>query len=90
MNRRLKRFVAKDSGCFIVAGNKGSGKSTTLALFSEVYQKLGYKVFCQYPTKNTYQIPMSTVRINGVDRSVIDKQWLYNLTSDRPQKKELK
>lgn len=78
MNRGLKKFCAKDSGCFIVAGNKGAGKSTTLALFATVYKKLGYKVFCQYPTKGTYQIPMSTIRINGVDRSVVDKQWLYS------------
>lgn len=77
MNGRIKRFITADSGCFIVAGDKGSGKSTTLALFADVYQKLGYKVFCQYPYKDCYQIPMVKVNINGTERSNVDKTWLY-------------
>ena len=69
LNGRIKRFISADSGCFIVAGDKGSGKSTTLALFADVYSKLGYKVFCQYPYKDCYQIPMVKVNINGTEQA---------------------
>lgn len=78
MNRRLEKFCAKDSGCFIVAGDKGAGKSTTLALFAKVYKNLGYKIFSQYPTKGAYQIPMVKKKIGNVYRSVVDKDWLYS------------
>ena len=77
MNGSFKKFIAKDSGCFIVAGNRGAGKSTSLACFSEVYSKLGYKVFTQYPIKGSYQIPMVKKKIGNVYRSVVDKEWLY-------------
>lgn len=79
MNRRLKKFVAKDSGCFILAGDRGAGKSTTLALFADVYKKLGYRVFCQYPYKGCYQIPMVEVNIKGVKRLCVSKDWLYSV-----------
>lgn len=77
MNGRFKKFIAKDSGCFIVAGNRGAGKSTSLACFFDVYSKLGYKVFTQYPIKGAYQIPMVKKKIGYVYRSVVDKEWLY-------------
>ena len=70
-NGSIRKFIAVDSGCFILAGDRGVGKSSSLAIFAEVYKKMGYKVFCQYPYKGCYQIPMIKTNINGVTRSNI-------------------
>lgn len=78
-NGSIRKFIAgHDSGCFILAGDRGAGKSSSLAIFAEVYKKLGYKVFCQYPYYGTYQIPMIKTNINGIERSNVDKNWLYS------------
>ena len=70
--------MAVDNGVFVIHGNRGAGKSTTLAAFKEAYEGTGYKVFTQYPIKGTYQIPMVQKKIGNVYRSVVDKEWLYS------------
>lgn len=77
-NGSIRKFIARDSGCFVLTGDKGAGKSSSLAIFSQVYRSMGYKVFCQYPYFGCFQIPMVKTNINGVMRSNVDKNWLYS------------
>lgn len=76
LNRRLKRH-SLEPYCTIITGDRGTGKSSVFALIAEEYMKLGYKVYCQYPYKGVYQIPMSKKLINGVEKADVDKKWLY-------------
>ena len=76
LNKKLKRHVTEPY-CTIITGDRGTGKSSVFALIAEEYLKLGYKVYCQYPYKGVYQIPMKKTLINGVYKADVDKQWLY-------------
>lgn len=77
MGKRLTRHLLGTS-CGIITGDRGSGKSTLFAYIVDAYQKEGYSVYCQYPYKGCYQIPMVSSFINGVERYDIDKEWLYS------------
>lgn len=76
MNGRLKRHI-RQSNCTIIAGDRGAGKSCLLAFYADEFNKLGYKVYCQYPYKDCYRIPMVETNVNGVIRHNVDKNWLY-------------
>lgn len=76
MNRKLKNIVF-ESSCSIYIGDRGSGKSCLMALTCEVFQKKGYKVFCNYPYKNSFQIPYKTIPSKYGDKVVLDKEFLY-------------
>lgn len=76
MNGKLKRLVF-DPSCSLYIGDRGSGKSTLMALANKTFQDRGYKVYCQYPYKGAYQIPMVQKRIKGVNKYLLDKEWLY-------------
>lgn len=76
LNRRIKKHCLEPF-CTIITGDRGTGKSSVFALIAEEYMKLGYKVYCQYPYKGVYQIPMTKKLINGVEKADVDKKWLY-------------
>lgn len=76
LNRRIKKHCLEPF-CTIITGDRGTGKSSVFALIAEQYLKLGYKVYCQYPYKGVYQIPMTKKLINGVEKADVNKNWLY-------------
>ncbi len=77
-NRKLKRHCFDGSVLFI-HGNRGSGKSTVMALICEQALKQGRKVYCQYPYEGAYIIPSVVSEDKmGIKRLDIDKQWLYS------------
>ena len=47
--------------CVIVTGDRGVGKSTLFALIVEAAKKEGLDVFCQFPYKDCYQIPLTYI-----------------------------
>lgn len=77
MGKRLTRHLLGTT-CGIVTGDKGAGKSTLFAYIVDAYQNEGYPVYCQYPYKGCYQIPMTHSTVNGVERYDVDKEWLYS------------
>lgn len=76
-NRRLANHVLEPY-CTIVTGDRGSGKSTFFALVVEAASKAGLKVFCQFPYKDCYNIPLAEVYKKGYSYLDIDKDWLYS------------
>ena len=76
LNKRIKKHCLEPY-CTIITGDRGTGKSSVFALIADEYIKLGYKVYCQYPYKGVYQIPMTKKLINGVENADVDKKWLY-------------
>lgn len=77
MGKRFERHLL-NCFCGIVTGDKGSGKSTLFAYILDVYKRAGYDVYCQYPYKDCYQIPLVETKVNGITRIDVDKQWLYS------------
>ena len=77
-NLRLSK-TCLDPYCVMITGDKGSGKSSVFALIAERAIKEGLRVFCQYPYKGAYVIPMEKSIINGVERYDVDKEWLYTV-----------
>lgn len=77
-NRRLYKHCLEPY-CTIVTGDRGAGKSTVFALVVDCARKNGLDVFCQFPYKDCYQIPLKTnVTKKGYVYTDIDKNWLYN------------
>ena len=56
-NFNLKSYCLGPNAIEIV-GCRGSGKSSLYALIAEVAKKAGMKVYCQYPYKGCFQIPV--------------------------------
>lgn len=77
INKKLQR-LAFESHCDLVVGDRGSGKSTYLALKGQVFQEAGYKVYCQYPYRGAYRIPLVEKKIGKATKYIVDKDWLYN------------
>lgn len=78
MNSYLKRIVM-ETNCSIYVGDKGSGKSTLMALACDTFLKIpGFKVFCNYPYKGAFQIPYKTIVDKKYgDKIILDKDFLY-------------
>lgn len=77
-NKRLSKHVLEPY-CTIVTGDKGAGKSTLFALIVETARKAGLDVFCQYPYKDCYEIPLKEITDkNGYSYLDLDKDWLYD------------
>lgn len=77
-NRRLSKHVLEPY-CSIVTGDRGSGKSTLFALIVEAAHKEGLDVYCQFPYKDCYQIPLTKNYFNKTDYVLdVDKDWLYS------------
>lgn len=76
MGKRLRNHVLNCS-CGIITGDRGSGKSTFFAFIVDTYLDEGYDVYCQYPYVGCKQIPLVTHYVNGVEKSDVDKDWLY-------------
>lgn len=77
INRKVYNLI-RQYNCIMCTGDKGAGKSTLLACVARAGQKLGYKVYCQYPYKNTFKIPLTLTVSKNSRRYDVDKQWLYN------------
>ncbi len=77
-SKRLKRHVLNCT-CGVVTGDRGAGKSSLFAFIVDTFLEAGYEVYCQYPYKNCYQIPMKETTINGVSKMDVDKDWLYSV-----------
>lgn len=77
MNRKAKRGLL-DVSCMLIAGDRGIGKSSFMALVADVYHKAGYPIYCQYPYKDANVIPMTAHVSGGVTKYDIDKDWLYS------------
>lgn len=78
MNRRLKQHIFVPS-CSLVIGDRGAGKSCFFACIADEMNKFDIPVYCQYPFKGCYTIPMThTVRRDGTKSYNIDKDWLYS------------
>lgn len=77
MGKRLRNHVL-NCFCGIITGDRGAGKSTLFAFVVDAYLNEGYEVYCQYPYKGCKQIPLVTKTINGVEKSDVDKDWLYS------------
>lgn len=76
-NRRLAKHVLEPY-CTIVTGDKGAGKSTLFALVLKVAKKAGMDVYCQFPYKDCYQIPLVENKTkDGYTYLDVDKNWLY-------------
>lgn len=76
-HKRLKRHVLNCS-CGVVMGDRGAGKSTFFAFIADTYLHEGFDVYCQYPYKQCYQIPLVETVVNGVTKFEVDKDWLYS------------
>lgn len=78
INRKLKRS-ALDYSCLSIVGDRGSGKSSVMALIADEALKQGRQVYCQYPYKDTYKIPMCRKNLKfGLSIYDVDRNWLYN------------
>lgn len=77
VNKKISSVVT-DSSCSLFIGDRGSGKSTLMALAAREFKKNGFKVYCQYPYKGAYKIPLVDKKIGGVTKQILDKDWLYN------------
>ena len=76
-NIRLSKHSI-DPTCVMITGDRGAGKSSLFALVAREMNKQGFKVYCQYPYKDCYRIPMKMQIVNGVVRYDVDKEWLYS------------
>lgn len=64
----------------MIVGQKGTGKSTFFVPIAQYYIKRGYKVFCNFPMKDCYAIPVKEVidKKSGEKIITIDKDWLFH------------
>lgn len=77
INKKLQR-LSFESQCDLIVGDRGSGKSTLFALKSELFMNAGYKVYCQYPYRGAYRVPLVEKTVGKVKKKIVDKEWLYN------------
>ena len=77
INKKISSVITEPS-CSLYIGDRGSGKSTLMALACKEFQKNGFKVYCQYPYKGAFKIPLIDKKIGGVTKQIVNKEWLYN------------
>lgn len=75
-NKKIREVITWFS-CLVLVGDRGSGKSCLMSLICRVYHKLGYRVFCNFPYKNAYQIPYKTISTKYGEKVLLDKEFLY-------------
>ena len=84
LNHKLKRFFSKEieAGCYLVFGQRGSGKSTLFALAAQLnYRNL--PIYSNYGYDNTYSLPYKTINVHDKKNDkwetklVFDKDVLY-------------
>lgn len=76
-NKKLGNLIL-ESSCSLFIGDRGSGKSTLMALAAKEFIAAGKKVYCQYPYKGAYRIPLVEKETKNVKKLLLDKDWLYN------------
>ncbi len=76
-NKQLASLI-REASCCIFDGDRGSGKSSLMALAARDGINYGRRVFCQYPYKGAYCIPLIEKKIGGVETAVVNKEWLYS------------
>lgn len=77
INKKISSVITEPS-CSLYIGDRGSGKSSLMALAAREFQKNGFKVYCQYPYKGAFKIPLIDKKIGGVTKQIVNKDWLYN------------
>lgn len=77
INKKIERIMP-ESTCSLFIGDRGSGKSTLMALAARTFKERGYKIYCQYPYRGAYQIPLVEKKIGNVKKHILDKDWLYS------------
>lgn len=78
INKKLTKLVGETT-CSIYIGDRGSGKSTLMALTADYYHSVGYNVYSNYPTQGCYALP--TVKLTdkrGSSKIYLDKDFLYS------------
>lgn len=81
-NKQLASLI-REANCGLFVGDRGVGKSSLMALACRDALKIGRPVYCQFPYKGAYQIPMvekviSLKPYGDIKFSVVDKSWLYS------------
>lgn len=76
---RFKSFLL-DCDSAIIYGNRGSGKSSLLALIADLYTEADIPVYSQYAYKGAFSLPLKKVldKSSGVIRYDLDKNFLYS------------
>lgn len=77
INKKISSVITEPS-CSLYIGDRGSGKSSLMALAAKEFQNNGFKVYCQYPYKGAFKIPLIDKKIGGVTKQIVNKDWLYN------------
>lgn len=79
INKKITSLV-RESTCSIYIGDRGSGKSTLMALTADYYSSIGYNCYSNYPTHGCYAIPTVTVTDckKGTQKVYFDKDFLYS------------
>ncbi len=75
-NKQLGQLI-NEASCSLFVGDRGSGKSSLMALAVKYGMLSGRKVYCQYPYRGAYSIPLVDKKVGGLLTSVVDKDWLY-------------
>lgn len=81
-NNQLKSLLS-ECNCGLLVGDRGVGKSSLMALACREAIRQGRPVYCQFPYKGAYQIPMieKTLSIKpygDIKFNIVDKGWLYS------------
>lgn len=76
-NRKLVKSCL-DYSCLVGFGQRGSGKSSVMALIADVAIKEGREVYCQFPYDGVHMIPLKEETVKKVTRFDVDKDWLYS------------
>lgn len=76
-NRKLANHCMEPY-CTIVTGDKGAGKSTVFALIVEIANKYNLDIFCQFPYKDCYQVPLKQIHTKDGIYLDVDKDYLYS------------
>lgn len=77
INKKISS-VLTESTCSLFIGDRGSGKSCLMGLAAREFSAAGFKVYCQYPYKGAYKIPLKEKKIGTVKKLILDKDWLYS------------
>ena len=79
VNARLRKEIPR-SDCALIVGQKRTGKSTLFVPIAQYFQSIGYKVYCNFPMKDCYAIPVKEVyeKKSGTYMPIIDKDWLFD------------
>lgn len=79
INKKITNLI-KETTCSIYIGDRGSGKSTLMALTADYFKSVGYNVYSNYPIVGCYALPTISLtdRKTGTKKTYLDKDFLYS------------